>query len=176
MRKIFFFIPVFLFLLLAIGLSSALQHGKPAPSSPLLHKPFPLFTLQSIFPHDAALDSGEFKGNMVLINVFASWCMACRIEHPLLLELAKKKHLLIYGLNWKDNDDVARTWLEEHGNPYTKIGADRDGRIAIELGITGAPETYLVDKKGVIIYHLAGALTEKIIQEELYPLIEEQVQ
>jgi cytochrome c biogenesis protein CcmG/thiol:disulfide interchange protein DsbE len=105
------------------------------------------------------------------VNVFASWCISCNAEHATLVKLAKTHQLPIYGLNWKDKDENAKAWLEKHGNPYTQIGKDPDGRVAVELGITGAPESWLVDKNGIIIYHLAGGLTDQIVQEEVLPLL-----
>lgn len=173
MRKLLFSIPIILFVLLSIGLGVKLEskHSTATPS-PLLNKPFPAFTLPSIFSGEAGLDSRVFKGKPVLVNVFASWCASCKIEHSLLLQIAQAKHIPLYGINWKDKDEAARAWLKEGGNPYTAVGADRAGRIAIELGVTGAPESWLIDKNGIIIYHIAGPLTEQIWKEELLPLIE----
>lgn len=171
MKRILFLLPLLAFFLLALALAVALYSGHKNSISPLLQKPLPSFMLPSIFANEPTLHNGVFKGQMALINIFASWCAGCRVEHPLLLQLAKSNHVALYGINWKDKDAAATAWLEEMGNPYTAVGADKAGRAAIELGITGAPETFLVNREGIIIFHFAGPLTESIVEREIIPLL-----
>ncbi len=174
LRKLLLFLPLILFVLLCIAFALRLEKPEPAVTtfSPLLNKPFPTVSLPVLFSEDAILTNAHFAGKVVLVNVFASWCVSCNIEHPQLMKLAKSGRVPIYGLNWKDTDENARNWLAQHGNPYTQVGKDPDGRVAVELGITGAPESWLLDKNGTVIYHLAGPLTESIIDYELLPRIE----
>jgi cytochrome c biogenesis protein CcmG/thiol:disulfide interchange protein DsbE len=115
----------------------------------------------------------EHKGKVVVLNVWASWCISCRDEHPLLIEYAKSGAVPIYGLNWKDKPEDALAWLGELGDPYVLSAADLDGRVAIDYGVYGAPETYLIDQGGVIRYKHIGPITRGIWKDNFLPLVEQ---
>jgi cytochrome c biogenesis protein CcmG/thiol:disulfide interchange protein DsbE len=117
------------------------------------------------------LSSADLSGEVTLVNVFASWCGPCRIEHPLLMEIAEMDNINLYGINYKDDPAIARDWLTELGDPFTRIGADRDGRVAIELGVYGVPETFLIDREGRVRYKHVGPISEEVWSRELLPLI-----
>ena len=106
------------------------------------------------------------------MNFFSSWCGPCRIEHDLLMEISRSKSIRLYGINYKDKPEAARNWLNELGDPFEKIVADKDGRTAIDWGVYGVPETYLVDKKGRVRYRHVGPLTKKVLEEKLMPLVQ----
>lgn len=118
------------------------------------------------------LDPTQFAGKVTLVNVWASWCGPCRQEHPFLMELAKDERITVVGLNYKDRSDNARRFLGDLGNPYAAIGVDDSGRAAIDWGVYGVPETFVVDAAGVIIFKHVGPLTPKAIETELLPAIE----
>ena len=143
--------------------------------SALLDKPVPAFELPPVpgleTPGLAASDLES--GGPVLLNVFASWCVPCRAEHPILTELTEREDVPLYGIDYKDKAEDAVAWLEELGNPYAAIGHDLDGRAGIEWGITGVPETFVIDGKGVIRYRHAGPLTEQLVREEIVPVLEQ---
>ncbi len=136
-------------------------------------KPMPEFNLSPIPGFDKGLSKADLLGKVSLVNIFGSWCVTCEYEHPILLELAKKTHIPLYGIDWREAqpEDGSR-WLKRKGNPYTQIGADPRSELAIQLGITGAPETLVVDKKGNIRWHHEGALNWDILNKELLPLID----
>ena len=165
-------IPFIVFMLLVTffwrGLSLDPQHLP----SVQLGKPLPLFRLPTVGEKQKELTSAALYGQIVLLNVWASWCAACTDEQLFLLQLARQG-IVIYGLNYKDNPDDAKKWLAEWGNPYRLVGADVDGKVAIDLGVYGAPETFLVDKKGTIRYRHAGVLNAMIWQQEFLPLIKQ---
>lgn len=108
---------------------------------------------------------------MWLLNVWASWCVSCRVEHPLLVQLAQQNVVPVYGLDYKDKDDAGRAWLTERGDPYTAALVDRDGRVGIDYGVYGVPETFVIDKAGIIRYKQIGPLTEEALQREILPLV-----
>ena len=172
-----FVIPGVIFAVLGAGFVYALvaiQSGKKNPTevpSALIGKPAPEFALPAPNGFPQGLSSADLKGKVAIVNVFASWCPPCHVEHPLLLELAKDKSVLLVGINWKDKDEKLAAWFKEAGNPFSHIGADRSGRVAIEWGVYGAPETYIVDRGGKIVYRLAGPLTEDRLKDEIRPLL-----
>lgn len=139
--------------------------------SPLVGKPVPQFQLAPVKGRSLGLASGDLRGEVALVNVFASWCTACRDEHPLLMELARRRVLPIHGFNYKDKPDAAARWLDELGDPYTRTGADLDGRVGIDWGVYGVPETFVVDKSGVIRHKVIGAITRARLDEQLMPLV-----
>jgi len=118
--------------------------------SPLIGKPVPTFNVPLLSDPSKTLSSAELRGKVYLLNVWGSWCVSCREEHPVLVELAKRGTIPIYGLNWKDRQADAAAWLSRFGDPYVATGVDGDGKVAIDFGVYGAPETYLVDRQGVI--------------------------
>jgi cytochrome c biogenesis protein CcmG/thiol:disulfide interchange protein DsbE len=117
------------------------------------------------------MSSEEFKGRVSLLNIFASWCITCRVEHPVLVKLTEQKRVAIYGLAWKDKPDELKAWLDELGNPYLAIADDAKGRTAIDLGVTGAPETYVIDKKGRIRFKQVGAIDDYVWRTTIEPLV-----
>lgn len=140
--------------------------------SVLLDRPLPAFKLPPIDAKSAGLASDDFKGRVALLNVFASWCPSCRVEHPTLRELAKRQRIPIYGLDWKDKPADRTVWLQELGNPYTAIGDDALGRTAIDLGVTGSPETFVIDKHNRIRYKQIGPITDDVWFDVLEPLVQ----
>ena len=141
--------------------------------SALLNKPVPQFTLPQLHDGSKKLSAADMKGKVWLLNVWGSWCVSCRYEHPLLNALAKQGVVPIIGLNWKDRPEDAKAWLARFGDPYQLSAVDADGRVAIDLGVYGAPETFVIDKAGMIRYKLTGPLSEQLVQDTLVPLIQE---
>jgi cytochrome c biogenesis protein CcmG/thiol:disulfide interchange protein DsbE len=163
-------LPLVVFIALVMILAIALrQPHSSAPESMLLGKTLPEFALPSVFADAPPVTSTRFLGKPFLVNIFASWCMSCLIEHPVLMEFTKKTGIPIIGIDWKDKDATIRTWLKQHGNPYAAIGADHDGRVAIDLGVTGAPESFLVDASGKVLYRFPGVLTDEVIASDIMP-------
>lgn len=141
--------------------------------SVLINKPVPEFDMKAVPGAGVpGFNAADLKGHVSLVNVFASWCVACRDEHPYLFELSKRKDVVLYGLNQKDAPENAVAYLKELGNPYAFIGADPDRRVSIDWGVYGVPETFVVNKKGVITYKFTGPLTPRSIEEALIPAIE----
>lgn len=158
-------LPLFIFIFIAVGLGYALwNHKDDTGESPLLGQPLPAFSVNKIHS-DIPLSSDSFGGKVTLLNVFASWCEGCIAEHPLLLELHEQNTVPIVGLVWKDDPDKVTNWLLKHGNPYQRIGVDLGSRAAIALGVAGIPETFLIDKKGIVRFHQPGPLTEEMIDQ-----------
>jgi cytochrome c biogenesis protein CcmG/thiol:disulfide interchange protein DsbE len=141
--------------------------------SPLIGKAAPAFDLPVLHQPDKRFSPADMRGKVWLLNVWASWCESCRDEHPLLVELSKKGTLPILGLNYKDKSEDARLWLKRFGDPYQLSVADADGRIGIDYGVYGVPETYLIDAQGVIRYKRIGAITPAVLQEKILPLLAE---
>jgi cytochrome c biogenesis protein CcmG, thiol:disulfide interchange protein DsbE len=141
--------------------------------SPLVGKPAPVFQAPILGEAGKAFHSDEMKGQVWLLNVWASWCVACREEHPLLMEMAKTGKIVTYGLDYKDTDAEAQQMLVTMGNPYNKVITDIDGKIGIDYGVYGVPETYLIDKLGVIRYKHTGPLTPEVLLTKIVPLLNE---
>ncbi|MHB1201060.1 MAG: DsbE family thiol:disulfide interchange protein [Polaromonas sp.] len=139
--------------------------------SPLIGKPVPEFSLPPVKGRTLGLSSADLKGEVSLVNVFASWCVACRAEHPLFMELKKQGVVPIYGLNYKDQPEDAKKWLDELGDPYTRTGADINGRVSIDWGVYGVPETFVIDRQGRIAYKQIGQLTPEVLEKTILPLI-----
>lgn len=170
-------VPFVLFLFLALFLWRGLSLDPQNLPSAQLGKPLPFFKLPVLGEHNEELTPVSMHGHVVLLNVWASWCEACAREQVFLLQLAHDG-VPMYGLNYKDKADDAVEWLNEWGNPYKLIGSDFTGKIAIDLGVYGAPETFLIDKAGLIQYRHAGVLTPEIWQQDFLPRFKqlEQVQ
>lgn len=140
--------------------------------SVLIDRPFPPMDLPPIPGYRKGFATADLGGKVALVNVFGSWCVACQVEHPLLMELAKASEVPIYGIAWKEKDAAdATAWLKQRGDPYSLVGNDQRGRAAIDLGVTGAPETFVVDRAGRIRYKQVGPITEDVWTLELQPLI-----
>lgn len=147
------------------------NHSEVLPS-PLIGKPVPAFEHQTLYT-ELTLTEKDFLGEPWLLNVFGSWCPSCQYEHPLVTALADSGKVKVVGLNWKDETADAKNWLQRWGDPYHEILVDYEGDTAINLGVYGAPETFLIDAQGIIRFKIAGVLSPEIIQQELMPLIEE---
>ncbi len=169
-----FLVPLVLFLLL-IGLFVAgLKLDPRKVPSPLIDKPAPQFSLPGLLDKEKIIDTAELtKHKVSLFNVWATWCVACRQEHPFLMALARAGDVPIYGLNYKDKREDAIRWLNQYGNPYVANAFDEDGRVGIEWGVYGTPETFVIDSKGIVRYKQIGPLTEQVWQETILPLINE---
>jgi cytochrome c biogenesis protein CcmG/thiol:disulfide interchange protein DsbE len=165
-------VPLFLLLTLAIYFAIGLTTDTRTIQSMLIDKPLPAFDLPRFAAAGEKFGSDNLKGRVSLLNVFASWCITCRIEHPVLIKLTQEKRVAIYGLAWKDQPAELKQWLEELGNPYLVIADDATGRTAIDLGVTGAPETFVIDKHGRIRFKQVGAIDDYVWRETLQPLVE----
>ena len=152
---------------LAVGLT---LNPREVPS-PLIGKPVPRFELPPVRGRAPGLASGDLQGEVSLVNVFASWCVACKEEHPVLMRMQREGLVAIHGLNYKDRPEDAQKWLDDMGDPYTRTGADIDGRVAIDWGVYGVPETFVVDRGGRIAHKIIGPVTPKLLEETLRPLI-----
>ena len=174
MRRLLFVLPLLLVAVIGLGLGYGLTRDASELPSVLIDQPMPGFDLAALdgveTPGFATRDLG---GEVALVNVFASWCAPCRVEHPVLTRLAETRGIPLYGINYKDEATDAAGWLAELGNPYRRIGVDPEGRTGIELGLTGVPETYVVDAEGRIRYRHAGPITPEDVDDTLMPLIEE---
>tara|TARA_B100001564_G_C20639863_1_gene671558 strand:+ start:358 stop:885 length:528 start_codon:yes stop_codon:yes gene_type:complete len=143
------------------------------PPSVLINKNIPLFESKSLYDSYNLVTPKDIKNKKVLINFFASWCLPCKVEHPLFFELSESyPDLYILGFNHKDDEQDAKKYLSEDGNPYDFVGVDNDGMIALEFGVFGLPETFLINKDGKIIYKFMGPLTKEIIENEIKPLLQ----
>lgn len=172
-HRLSLFIPLVIFLLLAALLWRGLQLEPRLLPSALLGQPLPDFELPDLLEPQHTVTSQDLTGRYSVLNVWASWCHACRSEHPIFLQLAQEEGVNIYGLNYKDDPNDAKTWLYQLGNPYVAIGADQVGKVAIDLGVYGAPETFLIDPQGIIRYRHVGILTPTIWQIEFLPRMQE---
>jgi cytochrome c biogenesis protein CcmG/thiol:disulfide interchange protein DsbE len=131
----------------------------------------PAFELSAVREGDQIFDNSDLEGQVALVNVFASWCGPCRAEHPTLVQLAQQRRVPIYGINWKETPAEGRRYLAEAGDPYTQIGSDESGRFALDLGVTGAPETFIVDRHGRVRYKQVGPITPDVWRDEIEPVI-----
>lgn len=170
-RRLPYLWPLAIFVLIGVFLGVGLTLNPRLVPSPLIGKPVPVFQLPPVQGRTLGLASDDLRGEVAVVNVFASWCTACREEHPLWMELSRQRAFSIHGLNYKDAPADASRWLDELGDPYIRTGADRAGRVGIDWGVYGVPETYVVDKHGVIRDKIIGAITRKSVDERLLPLV-----
>lgn len=163
-----FILPIGAFALLVVVLAIGIQRApsKSVIPSALLNKPAPQFVLPELGSPDLDFDSKSLAGRWWMLNVWGTWCAECRAEHDMLLAVRASGVVPIIGLNWKDEDAAAQEWLAQLGNPYERIAADREGRVAINWGVYGAPETFLVNPAGVVVYKHVGPLNEDIWKRE----------
>ena len=164
-------LPLGLFLLISIAFAIGLTKDPRRMSSELINQPFPAFFLTELYDETEVLTEDIVKGKVSLINVFGSWCVACNVEHPVLMDIAKGEEVTLIGMDWRDERPKAKRWLAERGNPYDKIIFDNESTLAITLGVTGAPESFITDKAGQIRYKHVGVITPKIWRETLLPVI-----
>ncbi len=172
--RLIYFLPVLLFGVVAGYFLWGLDPERDPSEVPsaLIDKPVPEFSLPPVQGRTLSLSSADLKGEVSLVNVFASWCAACRYEHPVFMRLKAEDVVPIHGINYKDEPDDAAEWLDTLGDPYTRTGADLDGRVSIEWGVYGVPETFVINREGRIAYKHIGAVTPRVLEETLLPLIE----
>jgi cytochrome c biogenesis protein CcmG/thiol:disulfide interchange protein DsbE len=168
--KALFLTPLVIFLLILFVMMAKLLETESVLPSPLIGKKLLAFELQSVEGKEG-FSNADLLGHYSLVNVFASWCMTCKIEHPTLIKIKNSGKLPIYGIDWKDNREKVLEYLKKEGDPYTKIGADDDGKMIVELGVTGAPEIFLVSPEGIVLYRYAGVITEQILNDEILSLV-----
>jgi cytochrome c biogenesis protein CcmG/thiol:disulfide interchange protein DsbE len=173
MKALRFLLPLAIFVVLVGFLWVGLGRDPREVPSPLVDKPAPAFSLAQLDDPAKKLGPADLKGQVWLLNVWASWCVSCRVEHPLLIALAKTKLVPIIGLDYKDTNDLGRAWLTEYGDPYQVSVVDADGRVGIDWGVYGVPETFVVDKAGVIRYKQIGPITLESLQQKILPLVRE---
>jgi cytochrome c biogenesis protein CcmG/thiol:disulfide interchange protein DsbE len=168
-----FLLPLIIFVALVIFLGVGLRLNPREVPSPLIGKPVPVFQLTRLHEPDKTISSADMMGQVWLLNVWASWCVSCREEHPVWMDFAKLNAVPIVGLNYKDARQDGTEWLRQFGNPYNVSAFDKDGRVGIDFGVYGVPETFVIDKHGVIRYKQIGAVTPEVITNKLLPLIKE---
>jgi len=169
--KLRFFLPLGAFVVLAMVLGAGLQLNPREVPSPFINKPAPAFRLPQLHQPEQQLAAADLKGQVWLLNVWASWCVACRVEHPLLVELSRGQQVPIYGLNYKDDRRAALEWLRQFGDPYTASISDRDGRVGIDYGVYGVPETFVIDKAGMVRHKHIGPVTPEVWESDILPLV-----
>lgn len=166
-----YFWPLIVFVPIMVAFGVGLWLDPRLVPSPLIGKPVPEFRLAPVPGRTLGLASGDLRGEVSVVNVFASWCTACREEHPHWMRLSHEHALAIHGLNYKDRPQDAARWLDSLGDPYTRTGADLNGRVGIDWGVYGVPETFVIDRRGVIRDKIVGAIDAKIVEKRLMPLV-----
>lgn len=174
MSRLLYLLPLILFLGAAGYFAAPILQGKDPSTLPsaMIDKPAPARDLPALIASKPGIDPASLAGDVRLVNFFASWCGPCRVEHPLLMEIAESNAVPLYGINYKDAPGAAVNWLAQLGDPFQRIGRDGDGRAAIEWGVYGVPETYVVDKAGRIQYRHVGPLSREDYQEIILPIVE----
>lgn len=167
-----YLIPLVLFVVLAVFLGIGLNLNPREVPSPLVGKPAPAFDLPRL-DGEGRFSPKDMAGKVWLFNVWASWCVSCREEHPVLVDFAKMKLAPLVGLDYKDQPADAKGWLARFGNPYELSAVDADGRVGIDYGVYGVPETYVIDKAGVIRYKHIGPVTPEVLSKKIVPLVQE---
>jgi cytochrome c biogenesis protein CcmG, thiol:disulfide interchange protein DsbE len=173
MKRLIYILPLLLFLVVAGYFAVGLERDPRAIPSALIDRPAPVFDLPPVEGAKAGLSSEDLKGRPQLVNIWASWCIPCKVEHPVLMRLAEERGVLIRGINYKDKAQDAMAYLEANGDPYTGIGADAEGRAGIEWGVYGVPETYVIDREGRIRYRHVGPLMPSDVEETILPILAE---
>ena len=168
-----FILPFIVFVVLAGFLYIGLHLDPHEVPSPLIDKPAPAFNLPQLHDPAKSFSPQDMKGKVWLLNVWASWCVSCKEEHPLLVELSRRNAVPIYGLDYKDKRADAEMTLSNGGDPYTVVASDTEGRVGIDYGVYGVPETYVIDKQGIIRYKQIGPITPQNLGEKILPLVAE---
>ncbi|MEQ1616427.1 MAG: DsbE family thiol:disulfide interchange protein [Hyphomicrobiaceae bacterium] len=172
MQRLVSLVPVLVFAAVSTALGFSLTGDPRRMPSMLIDKPTPEFALAPLGVEGAAgLTTADLAGKVSLLNVFASWCPGCLVEHPTLMRLARAGAVPMFGVNWKDKPGDGKRWLDKHGSPYLHAGDDRTGRLGIDLGVTGVPETFVVDRTGRIRYRHAGPITDDVWRDIFAPLV-----
>ncbi|HEY0844119.1 MAG TPA: DsbE family thiol:disulfide interchange protein [Noviherbaspirillum sp.] len=168
-----FLLPLGIFIGLLIFLGIGLRLNPREIPSPFIGKPAPAFNLTQLHEPNKTISPKDMEGQVWMLNVWASWCVSCRVEHPVLMDFAKLNVVPVIGLNYKDGRDDGIKWLREFGNPYAMSGWDNDGRVGIDYGVYGVPETFVIDKRGIIRMKHTGPLTPESLSQKILPLIKE---
>ncbi len=168
-----FILPLAVFAVLVGFLAAGLGLNPRAVPSPFIGKPAPAFRLPQLHAADRTLGPEDLRGEVWLLNVWASWCVSCRAEHPVLLGLAGRRELPLIGLDYKDAAAAGRAWLASNGDPYLLSVSDADGRVGMDYGVYGVPETFVIDKAGIVRYKHVGPLTDDIVDKKIIPLVKE---
>ena len=171
LKSLRWLVPIAVFAVIAAFLYAGLFHNPREVPSPLIGKAAPAFSLVELHAPDRRFAPADLRGQVWLLNVWASWCVSCREEHPLLVALAKTGIVPVIGLDYKDKPDDGRAWLTDNGDPYRKSVVDLDGRVGIDWGVYGVPETFVIDRAGIIRYKQIGPLTEKALNDTILPLV-----
>ena len=170
-RRWIFLAPAGAFALVASALGIGLTLNLREIPSALIDKPVPTFRLPPVKGRDLGLSSDDLRGEISLVNIFASWCIPCLAEHPIFMRLKREGIVPVHGINYKDDPNAAAEWLERNGDPYARTGADLDGRVAIDWGVYGVPETFIIDRAGRIVFKQIGPITPQILDDQILPLI-----
>ena len=169
--NIVLFIPLMLFVALVGFFMFGLKSNPGLIPSAFIGKPIPQFDMSSLQNPEVKINNKQLLGRLSLVNIWASWCVSCYVEHPMLVSIAREHHIPIFGVDYKDNREKALAMLKKYGNPYKAIIFDKQGKFAMNLGVYGTPETFLLDKKGIIRFKYIGPVTEEVWQRELQPEI-----
>lgn len=164
-------LPLAVFLALVVLLAVGLRHDPRELPSPLVGRPAPAFRVATLVGPTPQLSRDQLLGQVWMLNVWASWCAACRIEHPVLVDFARSGVLPVYGLNYKDTPQEALRWLATHGDPYQASLSDPQGQLGLEFGVYGVPETFLIDQAGIVRFKHVGPLTPQVLQDDVLPLV-----
>ena len=170
MKRLVFLVPIGIFIAVIVAFVAGLQRDPSILPSMLIGKPLPAFALAPMRPGAQGFSSAELAGEPVMVNVFASWCVVCKEEHPVLMAL-KDEGVKIVGLDWREEAPAGAHWLDVNGDPYARTGNDASGRVGIDMGVSGAPETFILDKQGRVRYRQVGAITPQVWRDTLQPLM-----
>jgi len=166
-----FLLPFGVFLAIGLALMAGLRRDPHELPSALVGKPAPAFELPVLEADGRTVRASDMRGKVWMLNVWASWCGPCQLEHPLLVDFARHTQVPVVGLNYKDKPEAARAWLQRLGNPYSATLADPEGRTGIDFGVYGVPETFVIDREGIVRYRQAGPLTAQALEQRLLPLL-----
>ncbi len=173
MKRLVFILPLVVLAGVIVAFAAGLRHDPSILPSQLLNRPLPVFARASVEPGQPGFGSAMLRGQPTLLNVWASWCAPCREEHALVQDIARRKLVPVYGLNYKDSRSSATQWLAEMGNPYQATLFDGDGRVGIDFGVYGVPETFIIDQQGIVRMKHVGPLTPEVIRGRIEPLLKQ---
>ena len=173
MKALKYIVPLAIFAILVVFLGVGLTKDPRKVPSPFIGKPAPAFTLSMLHEPGASFAPEQMRGKVWLLNVWASWCVSCKVEHPILNEMNRQGVVTIVGLNYKDARADAQKWLKQNGDPYLFSVSDIDGKVGIDYGVYGAPETFVIDKQGVIRYKQIGPITPEALDKTILPLLKQ---